>query len=272
MPSNHRRRSNKDPDDALPSRLEESHTDPYSRLANDFRQTPNYRRADSSSNSGRNSTQRGTLMITIGDGGRSMMWQILEKWRILENLSHGQFVPFLNLVFQNESGPIVMIRDIRRLLIPSSRRGPYRPIPHPLIIGMGTKTDGTPKKLADTPLKGDHQNALHPLTALRPLTTGGIGIAVLPEQIIMLTRGTITPQPWSIVLGNPHPPGSPLGPGSVEIKTTITINLLPAGMGDAAQVPRVATTPPIEIITSLNEIGGTTTEILTIGLGAMTKD
>ncbi|KAJ6485056.1 hypothetical protein C8R47DRAFT_1217093 [Mycena vitilis] len=210
-------------------------------------------------------TQRGTLMITIGDGGRSMMWQILE------NLSHGQLVPFLNLVFRNESGPIVMIRGIRRLLIPSSLRGPYWPVPHPLIIGMGTMTDGTPKKLVDTPLKGDHQNELHPLTALRALTTGGIGTAVLPEQIILLTRGTITHQPCSIVLGNPHPPGSPLDPGSVEIKTTTT-NLLPADMGDAAQVLRAVTTPPIEIITSLNEIGGTTTEIRTIGLGAMTKD
>ncbi|KAJ6599031.1 hypothetical protein DFH09DRAFT_21956 [Mycena vulgaris] len=57
MPSHHHRRRNKDPDDEqLPPRMEESHTDPYSRLPTDFRQTSNYRRTEStSSNSGRNS-------------------------------------------------------------------------------------------------------------------------------------------------------------------------------------------------------------------------
>ncbi|KAJ7507849.1 hypothetical protein B0H11DRAFT_146555 [Mycena galericulata] len=57
MPSHHRRRHHKDPDDEqLPLRVEESHVDPYSRLSNDSRHTSNYRRTDStSSNSGRNS-------------------------------------------------------------------------------------------------------------------------------------------------------------------------------------------------------------------------
>ncbi|KAJ7904553.1 hypothetical protein B0H14DRAFT_611255 [Mycena olivaceomarginata] len=61
MPSQHRRRSHKDPDDEriherIPQRVEESHSDPYSRLPNDFRQTTNYRRTDStSSHSGRGS-------------------------------------------------------------------------------------------------------------------------------------------------------------------------------------------------------------------------
>ncbi|KAJ7771408.1 hypothetical protein DFH07DRAFT_953576 [Mycena maculata] len=56
MPSHHhpRRRSNKDSDD-LSVRAEESHAGPYSRLSNDSRQTSNYRRTDSTSNSGRSS-------------------------------------------------------------------------------------------------------------------------------------------------------------------------------------------------------------------------
>lgn len=255
-------------------------------------------------------TRRGRILTNtiVNGGGRSTRWQILEMWRVLESLSHGQHAPFPSLVFLNENGrPIGMMQDTRQLLILNShrrRRGPCPRTTLPMTIGMGTKTDGPLKILVHTFSKAGLQSAVKPLTtalslsshALRRLTNGPTGIiAALPEDTILLTHGTLRTinQSWTfIVLGNPRPHGSPLGPGTVEIltglATTITTSLLL--MDDVELPPRVvATTPPIVITTTRrNEIGGTMTGIstsassfkspvtlyllLAAGLGARAKD
>jgi hypothetical protein len=137
-----------------------------------------------------------------------------------------------------------------------------------LIIGTGTKSDGTLKILVDTLSKDDHQNAP------RPLNKGGTGKTALPVGIPMLTRGTLllqtTNQYWTIVPGNPHPPGNPLGPGSAKIivikmdlAATTTTNLL---LLDAVELAATITLL-IEITTtpraSRNEIGEMTMGMLT---------